>query len=100
MGFSRQEHWSGLPLPPPEDLPDPGIQPGAPALQADSLQTSALKTRLPNNASLSAHTAAGIVKEHHTWGREIRVQVRAWPFINCLTLTKTFAFSEPQWCHQ
>ena len=37
MGFSRQEHWSGLPLPPPRDLPDPGIEPGSPALQADSL---------------------------------------------------------------
>ena len=26
MGFSRQEHWSGLPFPPPGDLPDPGIK--------------------------------------------------------------------------
>ena len=32
MGFSRQEYWSGLPLPSPEDLPDPGIEPGSPAL--------------------------------------------------------------------
>ena len=37
MGFSRQEHWSGLPFPPPGDLPDPGTEPGPPALQADSL---------------------------------------------------------------
>ena len=37
MGFSRQEHWSGLPCPPPGDLPDPGIKLGSPALQADSL---------------------------------------------------------------
>ena len=37
MGFSRQEYWSGLPFPSPEDLPDPGIEPGSPALQADSL---------------------------------------------------------------
>ena len=37
MEFSRQEHWSGLPFPPPGDLPDPGIEPGPPALQADSL---------------------------------------------------------------
>ena len=37
MAFSRQENWSGLPCPPPGDLPDPGIQPGSPALQADSL---------------------------------------------------------------
>ena len=37
MGFSRQEYWSGLPGPPPGDLPNPGIEPGSPALQADSL---------------------------------------------------------------
>ena len=32
MGFSRQEYWSGLPFPPPGDLPDPGIEPASPAL--------------------------------------------------------------------
>ena len=32
MGFPRQEHWSGLPFPPPGDLPDPGIEPSSPAL--------------------------------------------------------------------
>ena len=37
MGFSRQEYWSGLPFPFPDDLPDPGIKPGSPALQADAL---------------------------------------------------------------
>ena len=37
MGFSRQEHWSELPFPSPGDLPNPGIQPGSPALQADAL---------------------------------------------------------------
>ena len=36
MEFSRQEYWSGLPFPSPGDLPDPGIEPGSPALQADS----------------------------------------------------------------
>ena len=35
IGFSRQEYWSGLPCPPPEDLPDPGIKP-------ESLKSSAL----------------------------------------------------------
>ena len=35
--FSRQECWSGLPFPSPGDLPDPGIEPGSPALQADAL---------------------------------------------------------------
>ena len=36
MGFSRQEYWSGLPLPSPGDLPDPGIEPGSHAFQADA----------------------------------------------------------------
>ena len=43
MGFSRQEYWSGLPCPPPGDLPDPQIEPVSPvaaALQADSLLLS------------------------------------------------------------
>ena len=37
MGFSRQEYWNGLPFPSPGDLPNPGIELGFPALQADSL---------------------------------------------------------------
>ena len=37
MGFSRQEYWSGVPFPSPGDLPDPGIEPRSPALQADAL---------------------------------------------------------------
>ena len=37
MGFSRQEYWSGLPWPSPGDLPNPGIKPSSPALQAGSL---------------------------------------------------------------
>ena len=37
VGFSRQGCWSGLPFPSPGDLPDPGMEPGSPALQADVL---------------------------------------------------------------
>ena len=37
MKFERQEFWSGLPFLSPGDLPDPWIEPGSPALQADSL---------------------------------------------------------------
>ena len=43
MGLSGQEYWSGLPYPPPRDIPDPGIEPAplaASALQADSLPLS------------------------------------------------------------
>ena len=39
MRFSRQGYWSGLPFPSPRDLPNPGIEPGSPAMQADSLPT-------------------------------------------------------------
>ena len=44
MRFSRQEHWSGLPFPSPGDVPDPGIEPRYPALQADSLPSEPPRT--------------------------------------------------------
>ena len=47
MGFSRQEYWSGLPFPSPGDLPNPGIKPRSPALQADTLTAE-----LPGNPKL------------------------------------------------
>jgi len=37
MGFPRQEYWSGLPFSSPGDIPDPGIKPWSPSLQADAL---------------------------------------------------------------
>ena len=40
MGFSRQEFWSGVPFPSPGDLPDPGIKPRPPTLQADAVHLS------------------------------------------------------------
>ena len=52
MGFSRQEHWSGLPFPSPGDLPNPGVKPGSPALQADSLATE-LQEKLRGSISLA-----------------------------------------------
>ena len=42
MEFSWPEYWSGEPIISPADLPDPGIEPGSPALQADSLPTELL----------------------------------------------------------
>ena len=46
MEFSRQEYWSGLPFPFPGDLPDPGIEPGSPALQADAFTNWAAREAL------------------------------------------------------
>ena len=40
VGFPSQEYWDRLPFPSPGDLPDPGIEPASPALQADSLPLS------------------------------------------------------------
>ena len=42
MEFPKQEHWSGLPSPSPGDFPNPGIELGSPALQADSLPSEPL----------------------------------------------------------
>ena len=43
MGLSRQEYWSVLTFPSPEDLPNPGIEPGSPTLQADALPSKPLQ---------------------------------------------------------
>ena len=55
MGFSRQEYWSGLPFPSPGDLPDPGIEPGSPALQADALPSEPLG-KSPDNEEKNKQT--------------------------------------------
>ena len=49
MEFSWQERWSGLPFPSPGDLPDPGIEPASPVLQADSLPLSHLGSQIQLN---------------------------------------------------
>ena len=64
MGFSRQENWSGFfpPFPPPGDLPNPGIKPWSPTLQADSLPSEPLRkpqTREKLNMVPRPKTAAG-----------------------------------------
>ena len=51
-GFSRQEQWSGLPCPPPGDLPNPGIKPRSPALQVDSLPAELLEKPHVNCTSI------------------------------------------------
>ena len=58
MGFSRQEYWSGLPFPSPGDLPDPGIEPGSPALHANALTSE--PPGLPRKCLLNALEKAGL----------------------------------------
>ena len=55
MGFSRQEYWSGLPCPPPGDLPNPGIKAGSPALLAESLLTEL-------QGKITLYRVSGLVK--------------------------------------
>ena len=72
MGFSRQEYWSGLPFPPPGDLPNPGIEPGSPALQADALSSEPSRGEgyiyIPlknwNQISLTPRVPKGILQSH------------------------------------
>ena len=52
MEFSRPEYWSRYPFPSPRDLPDPGIEPGSPALQADSLPAE--PQRKPKNTRVGS----------------------------------------------
>ena len=54
VGFSRQEYWSGLPFSSPGDLPNSDIEPGSPALQADSLP-SELPGKLNKQLSINNH---------------------------------------------
>ena len=61
MGFSRQECWSGLPFPSPGDLPDPGIEPGSPTLQADAL------SKADNDKPITGRKKKG--REGHRKGR-------------------------------
>ena len=58
MEFPRQEYWRGLPFPSPGDLPDPGIEPRSPILQADSLPTALGPGRPLRNSALPKVSSA------------------------------------------
>ena len=74
MRFSRQEYWSGLPCPPPGDIPNPGIEPASPALQADSLHHGSpgdLGTQTTNHIfAPPGSSQQGAREEHHDSGEE------------------------------
>ena len=65
MGFSRQEYWSGLPCPPPGDLPDSGIEPASPAVQVGSLPAEPLWKPLNISVVQGKHT--GRCWEQRIW---------------------------------
>ena len=78
MGFSRQEYWSGLPFPPPGDLPNPGIEPASPALAGRFFTTEP-----PEMAYQSLY----IIDVHNLVSLEIRTP--------CETITTAYAIKTP-----
>ena len=58
MEFSRQKYWSGLPFLSPGDLPDPGIEPGSPAWEADSLLSEPLRKSLKGDVEAFGFSSA------------------------------------------
>ena len=68
MGFSRQEYWSGLPFPSPEDLSNPGFEPGSLALHADSLLTELPGKLVMGYGSLIHLKAQDSLGQVSAWG--------------------------------
>ena len=58
MGFPKEEYWNGLSFPTPGDLPDPGIEPGSLALQADSLPSEPIGSYSSNSGEgMATHSS-------------------------------------------
>ena len=76
MGFSRQEYWSGLPFPSPGDLPDPGIKPRSPALQADALlrrrYIDVHQRHVPQCQGNTPHNSQNLTRLRHPPAERIR----------------------------
>ena len=68
MEFSRQEYWSGLPFPSPGDLPNPGIEPESPALQADALPSEPPGKPLEEKEDSHKERDVGQHTGHMEWG--------------------------------
>ena len=68
--FSRQNYWNGLPVPSPGDLPNPEIEPGSPALQADSFTVWATR-EAPVRGKWILH------REQYSWGEETQIRVQS-----------------------
>ena len=122
-GFSRQEYWSGLPFPSPGDLPEPGIKPGSPAQQADSLPTKIPGMEKMSNAhdpprnqapcglsiikppSYKPNKMAAGMEGSQAWpesfpgSRSSRSRQLPLTLTCCMTLNRSDYLSEPQFPH-
>ena len=68
MGFSRQEYWSGLPCPPPGDLPNPGIEPRSPVLQTDCLPSEPPGKPMNTGVDSLFHFLGTVSTQESNWG--------------------------------
>jgi len=84
MEFSRQEYGSGLPFPPPGDLPDPGIEPGSPTLQADTLPSE------PPGNTMKYYSA---IK-----GNEALIHATTWVNLESIRLNETSQTQKTPYC--
>ena len=82
MEFSRQKYWCGVPFPSPGDLPDPGIEPGFPALEADSL---------PSEPPGKPH----LYKKDSQISTPVQSEVKVLVTESCLTLCYPMDYSSP-----
>ena len=69
MRFSRQGYWSGLPFPSTGDLPDPGIEPGSPAFQADALTSEPSENQVKAGVKIWPHTNVTVGKQQMSVGK-------------------------------
>jgi len=79
MGFSRQDCWSGLPFPSPGDLPDPGMEPGSPSLQADTLPSEPPGKLRPSDSIYGVNNKKYDVKKQAQIGRGTGTQRKRTP---------------------
>ena len=89
MGFSRQECWSGLPFPSPGYLPDPGNEPGSPALEADAL------TSEPSGKPLTLWGTAKLIPLFYSSFLLFRVFLDLWGPLRTLSLASFCPFFIP-----
>ena len=75
-GILQTEYWSGLPFPSPGDLPEPGIEPGSPALQADALTSEPPGKTLRDTQKLIA--AWQKMEEKHMVNCQRYVKLATW----------------------
>ena len=99
MEFPRRKHWSGLPFPPPGDLPNPGIEPRSPALQVDSLPSELpgkpKNTRVGSQSLLQGIFLTQELNQGFLYCRRILYQIAKWQPHSSILAWKILWTEEP-----